>query len=82
MPLETLHQDGIRQIIVDQYITAEPPMYKCMVCVLKGDAKAEIISCAAAQGNHTVEHYAFVGASMTKHVFPAFSYRDQKRHLS
>ena len=57
-------------------------MYNCMERVLKGDAKAEFISRAAAEGNRSTEHYKAVMKKMTKHVFPAFAYRDQKRYLS
>ena len=50
--------------------------------VLKGDAKAEFISRATAEGNRSAEHYKAVMKKMTKHVIPAFAYRDQKRYLS
>ena len=57
-------------------------MYNCMEHILKGDAKPEFISHSTAQGNRIIEHYAIVMANMTKHVFPAFAYRDQKHYLS
>ena len=74
--------DLVKKAISGQNITTGPAMYNCMERVLKGDAKAEFISRAIAEGNSSTEHYKAVMKKMTKHVFPAFAYRDQKRYLS
>ena len=57
-------------------------MYNYMERVFKGDAKAEFISRATAEGSRTAEHYAIVMEKMAKHIFPTSAYRDQKCYLS
>ena len=74
--------DLCKKAIGGQNVTTGPPMYAFMERVLKGDAKAEFIVKANAEGTKTVEHFEVVMNKMTTHVFPTFAYRDQKRYLT
>ena len=60
-----------------QNFTTVPTIYKCMDRVLKDDAKVEFLQQADLVGSRTVANFTAVMATMTVHVFPTYTYRDQ-----
>ena len=70
--------DLIQNSLVRQNITADPPMYMCMVRVLKGDAKAEYLQQANLVSSWTVTNFTTVMSTMTVHIFPTYTYCDQR----
>ena len=61
--------------------TTGPPIHKCMEGVLKGDAKAEFLQQANLVGSRIVANFTRVMTTMTEHVFPTYSYCDQRQYM-
>ena len=72
--------DLVQKSIVGQNITTGPPIYKRMERVLKGDTKAEFLQQANLVVSCTVANFTMLMATMTVHVFPTFTYRDQRQY--
>ena len=71
----------VQKSLVGQNITTGPPMYECMEWVLNGDAKAEFPQQANLVGSCTVKNFTTIMATMTAHIFPAYTYRDQRQYM-
>ena len=76
-----IFMDLVQKALVGQNVTNDPPMYKYMEWVLKGDAKAEFTQQANLERSLTVGNYSTVMATMTVHIFPVLAYQDQKRYI-
>ena len=76
-----IFMDLVQKSLVGQNVTTGPPLYKCMERVLKGDAKAEFLQKANLVGSRTVANFTTVMATMTVHVFPTYTYCDQRRYM-
>ena len=70
--------DLVQKRLVGQNITTDPPMYAYMERVLEGDAKAEFLQQAILAGSRTVGYFTTVMATMTVHVFPTYTYDNQR----
>ena len=65
-----------------QSISTDPLWYTFAERLLTGDAKATFNQAAMDIGILTVDNFNKVLLEMTKHAFPAFAFREQKRYLS
>ena len=73
--------DLVQKALVQQNVTTGPPTYKCMVRVLKGDAKAEFTQKVNLVGSCTAGNFTTVMATMTVYIFPVLAYQDQKQYM-
>ena len=71
----------VQKSLVGQNVTSDPPMYKYMERVLKGDAKAEFLQQANLVVGRTVVNFITVMATMTVHVSPTYLYCDQRQYM-
>ena len=65
----------------DQSISMGPLRYTFTERLLTGDAKATFNQSAQVIGIHTIDNFNKVLMEMTKHAFPAYAFREQKRFL-
>ena len=73
--------DLVGKSLVGVNITTGLSMYKCMVRVVKGDAKAVFLQKTNLVCSRTVANVTIVILTMTVHVFPTYAYRDQRQHM-
>ena len=70
--------DLVQDASVQQNITTDPPIFKCIERVLEGDSKADFSQWANLVGSCTVGNFTTV---MAVHIFPVLAYQHQKRYL-
>ena len=58
-----------------------PERYELTERLLTGDALTTFKLKALEAGTRTVEHYSTAMDQLTAHIFPAHSYREQKRYM-
>ena len=68
----------VQKSLVGQNVTIGPPIYKWMEMVLKGDVKAEFTQQVNLVGSCAVANFT---KTMTIHVFPTYTYCDQRRYI-
>ena len=64
-----------------QSISTGPQRYTFTERLLTGDAKATFNQAALETGIRTIDNFNKVLMEMTKHAFPAYAFREQKRYL-
>ena len=75
-------KDKLLKALDGQSISTGPLPYKFTEHLLTGDAKATFNQAALGIGICTIDNFNKVLAKMTKHAFPAYAFREQKRFLS
>ena len=73
--------DGLEKAIRGQNISSGPERYELTERLLTGDALTTFKLKALEAGTRTVEHYSTAMDQLTAHIFPAHSYREQKRYM-
>ena len=76
-----IFMDLFQESLVRQNVTSDPPMYKCMKSVLKGDAKAKLLQTANLVGGCTVANFTTVMTTMTVHVFLTYTSHDHRQYM-
>ena len=74
-------KDKLLKALDGQSISMGPLRYTFTECLLTGDVKATFNQAALDIGIRTVENFNKVLMEMTKHAFPAYAFREQKRYL-
>ena len=74
-------KDKLRKALDGQSISAGPQRYTFTEKLVTGDAKATFNQAALTIGIRTVDNFNKVLMEMTKHAFPAYAFREQKRYL-
>ena len=74
-------KDKLHNVLDGQSISTGLLRYTFTERLLTGDAKATFNQAALDIGICTVDNFNKVLAEMTKHAFPAYIFREQKRHL-
>ena len=64
----------VQKNFIAQNVTTGSPMYNCMERVLKDDAKALFLQ----QANLGGSRITAIMATMTAHIFPTYTYCDQR----
>ena len=74
-------KDKLLKALDGQSISTCPLRYTFTERLLTGDSKATFNQAALYIGICTIDNFNKVPAEMTKHVFPAYAFREQKRYL-
>ena len=74
-------QNKLLKALDCQSISTGPLWYTFTERLLTGDAKATFNQAALDIGIRTVDNFNKVLMEMTKHAFPAYAFREQKRYL-
>ena len=74
-------RNNLKKVIKGQAATDGPTKYLLTRQLLEGDALTVFNLRATARGNETNEHYKFVMADLTQHVFPLKALQTQKRYM-
>ena len=72
-------KDKLLKALDIQSISMEPLRYMCNEMLLTGDMKAAFYQPTLDIGICTVDNFKKIPAEMTKHAFPVFAFREQKR---
>ena len=74
-------KDKLLQVLDGQSISTGPLRYTFTERLLTGDAKTIFYQAAPDTGKSTADNINKVLLEMTKHTFPAYAFREQKRDL-
>ena len=75
-------EDKLLKALDGQCISTSPLRYKFTEGLLTGDAKATYNQAVLGSGINTIDNFNKVLLKMTKHAFPPYTFREQKRYLN